>query len=621
MISIDPELWKKDRYLSALRDDHACVELLSIDIFDTLILRTCLGPTDVFYETGKRAEMLLRAGMNPKEFQYVRQQCGHRIFQEKRAQTPPSEENIADIYNTMPQDIGGMKEILDIEVQVEEDFAFVNPVMLSLTAYFKAMGKPVALLTDMYLSKAHIERILQNAGFPLQWIDLLLISNETGANKGSGAMFELLMSSFPHIQKAEVIHIGDNPYSDGGGADRAGIRHILYGYDKNLDMILNWESVRYIEVLPEISQVRKLATRLNAGDNMDYTPWFTLGAAVLGPFFSAFSDWVVDVCIKEDRHRVFPLMRGGTLLAQMIENAARHRGYDLTATPLYVSRQTTAFAAIEDFNEWEAEFLFIRRNITVGRLFELLELPEGLEKFSGFGGTLIQDTGSAAMCWSLKRKLLDYLTRHDIQEKLNAMVKRHRALLLAYLRQTCGLLDGIVTADFGFQGTIQNNIQSALKCAGIEASMTHLVAMGEENTKTLILNGVDIRGFAGGGGENLDMIRKINRSPAVLEDIIIEGVGTTIGYREIDGRIAPVLEDTLIQEDEIEKKQTAVKGILEFQQMWFHFKKLKPVLASGITKRIRQITALVHRLVDMPAPLEAQMLSTLKHEDNYGSNT
>ncbi|MEO5359773.1 MAG: HAD hydrolase-like protein [Nitrospirota bacterium] len=618
---MDEQLWKKDRYLSELKNNHDWVELLSIDIFDTLVLRTCLTQGDVFYETGKRAKGLLRPGMNPREFQFVRQQLGIKLHVEKMNETPPSEETINGIYETMSNSIGSVDGLLSLELQVENDFALVNPIIMSLIKYFKAMGKPVALLTDMYLSKEHIEEILRSAGFPLEWINLLLVSNESGANKGSGALFDIMMSHFPHIKKDAVVHIGDNPRSDGAGAQRTGIRHILYSYDKGVDMIFNWEGVRYAEALPEISPVRKLAARLNAGDNAMYTPWFTLGAVVLGPFFSAFADWVVDICIKEGRHRVFPIMRGGTLLAQMIETAAQRRDFQLTATPLYISRQTTAFAAIDDFNEWEVEFLFIRRNITVRRLFELLEHPEGLEEFSGFGDTLIQDTGSTASCWSLRRKLLDYLTRHDIKEKLNKLTKRHREHLITYLRQTCGELNGVVTVDFGFQGTIQNNIHSALKHEGIDAAITHLVAMGEENLRSLILNGIDIRGFAGSGGENLDMIRRINRSPAVLEDLIIEGIGTTTGYkRHENGFLTPILEANRIAEDEIEKKRNCVKGITEFQTLWFHLIKSKPALAASLANSNRQFMTLVHRLVDMPTPQEAKLLSTLHHEDNYGSD-
>ncbi|MBF0320555.1 MAG: HAD hydrolase-like protein [Nitrospirae bacterium] len=624
ILSIDPELWKTDRYLSTLRDDSAWVELLSIDIFDTLVLRTCLTPGDVFLETGKRAieRGLLRAGMNPREFQHIRQQVGHRVFQEKRAELPPSEETINCIYEMMPDTIGNMDEILNLEIKVEEDFAYTNPIMISLIKYFKDKGKPVALLTDMYLKNGHIEGILRSAGFPLEWANLILVSNEAGANKGSGAMFEKMMSNFPHINRRAALHIGDNPRSDIAGAERAGIRHILYGYDKGLDTVFNWEGVRYEEVLPETSQLRKLASRLNVGDIVKDTPWFSIGAVVLGQFFSAFADWAVDICIKEDRHRVFPIMRGGTLFAEMIEKAARHRGFELTATPLYVSRQTTAFAAIEDFNEFEAEYLFIRRNLKVGKLFQLLELPEGLKEFLGFSDTFIQDTGTTATCWSLKRKLLDYLTRHDIKERLNALIKKHRDILIAYLRQTCGELDGIVTIDFGFQGTIQNYIHYALKLDGIDAAMTHLVCLGEESLRLLILNGIDIRGFSGSAGENLDMIRKINRSPAAIEDLILEGIGTTIGYeRQGSGHIVPVLEKNLIPDDEIAKKSSCVKGILAFQDMWFHFKYCKPDLASALVKRKRQLIAQIHRIVDMPIPEEAQLLSTLHHEDNYGSDS
>ncbi|MBF0517264.1 MAG: HAD hydrolase-like protein [Nitrospirae bacterium] len=624
MKTIDPELWKKDRYLRTITERLAQVELLSIDIFDTLILRTCLNCGDVFYEAGSRAVAsgILRPGTNPKEFQYVRQQSGVKLHMQIKQKTPHGEETLNGIYDIMPAAIGSPEQLLRLELLVEEEFAFVNPIIMSLINNFKAMGRPVALLTDMYLSKVNIEGILVAAGFPLDCIDLLLVSNELGADKGSGGLFDIMMSHFHHIKKAAVVHIGDNPRSDGAGAQRAGIEHILYGYDTHLDMVFNWEGVRYGEVMPELSQIRKLATRLNASDDAAHTPWFNMGAAVLGPFFSAFADWVVDICIKEDRHRVFPIMRGGTLLCQLIENAAAHKNFQLTATPLYVSRQTTAFAAIGDFNDWQAEFLFIRRNITVRRLFELLEIPEGIQMFSDVGDTLIQDSGIAASRISLRRKLLDYLCRPDIKDKLNALTARHRKHLIAYLRQTCCELDGIVTVDFGFQGTIQNNIQQALKHAGIEASMTHLVALGEENLRYLILERLDIRGFAGGGGENLDMIRRINRSPAVLEDIIIEGIGTTIGYRNSkDGTITPVLETNLTPEAEIEKKRVCVNGILGFQAMWFHFTKSKPALTTSIMARKRQLIALCHRLVDMPTPQEAQLLSTLHHEDNYGSDS
>ncbi len=69
---VELSLWKYDKYLCHLRQEK--YELLSLDVFDTILFRTCSHPTDVFLEVGRRGKEkgIVKESITPREFQQIR---------------------------------------------------------------------------------------------------------------------------------------------------------------------------------------------------------------------------------------------------------------------------------------------------------------------------------------------------------------------------------------------------------------------------------------------------------------------------------------------------------------------------------------------------------------------
>ncbi|MBF0274622.1 MAG: hypothetical protein HQK84_05270 [Nitrospinae bacterium] len=620
--SINKELWKNDCYLSEVENHLDTIKLLSVDIFDTLILRSVHSPQDIFTHCGEEAiqQGFVKTGIHPTEFKKARIHYGNIAHGEALRQS--REETLKEIYSFIPLITVDAQKLVDLEVLQEKKYCYVNPVMLSLINFFNERNVPVVLLSDMYLSTQQMTKILEGSGLSSEKYRFLFISNESRGPKGNGELFRQMMEKFPDISSNEMIHIGDSIPSDINGAKLAEIPVIHYTNPEEMDFIFGWENVRHGRILPELSSFRLCAARLsgNLPDKNNF--WHIFGSSILGPFFSAYAEWVVDICVRENKKKVFPIMRGGIILKRFIECAASNRNISLAVEPLYVSRLTTAFSTINEFDRDEVEYLFVRRNVTVEGLFTLLELPEeAISPYSTYKEVIIQDSDDIIFEESktLRESLINYISQEKYREQLNNRVKEERTLLMGYLNETCGNLNDAVTVDFGFQGTIQSNIDKALSIEGKEERFLHLIAFGEEMIDKHVHAGSDIRGFVGNSGENLDLIRSINRSPAAIETLLMENMGSVIGYQNEGTKVIPVLSDIKAPVEEFKNKTILIEAALRFQELWFQFKKIKPETACQLLNNKRELCKLIHRVIDLPTPNEVKNLGSLHHEDNYGS--
>jgi len=200
-------LWKiKDRLNLATISDNIPVssvvkklskyDVISFDIFDTLIFRTVDTPADVFMAVGKKIEDV---GFKNK-----------RIDAEEAARknAPGREPNINEIYAQLP--IDNAEKALTTELDVEQRVCMCNPYMLGVMNALSQIGKEVIVVSDMYLSSALLKAILENCGYKGKY--KVFVSNEYRASKYNGELYRLL--SRDYLNGKKVIHIGDNIHSD-----------------------------------------------------------------------------------------------------------------------------------------------------------------------------------------------------------------------------------------------------------------------------------------------------------------------------------------------------------------------------------------------------------------------
>lgn len=204
--------------MSLFRRLIADYPVVSFDIFDTLVGRLCLLPTDVFFRAalahgvGRRGALEFRAA---------------RIEAERlaRAASATGEVTLADIYSSLSQYGQGERDAL-LEAEIAAERALCRPVERGVRMYGEAReaGKTVVLTTDMYLPRAVIEGLLSQCG--VEGYDELFLSCERGVGKRSGGLFRLAARQMG-VAASSMVHVGDSPGADVRGALRAGVRPIF----------------------------------------------------------------------------------------------------------------------------------------------------------------------------------------------------------------------------------------------------------------------------------------------------------------------------------------------------------------------------------------------------------
>lgn len=180
-------------------------DVVSFDVFDTLITRQVLHPEDVFSLTDILVHRRLNIDFNFREI---------RISAEKKLRSSKGcIYSLSDIYAEIKQIIGISDDLLsslmNIELEAEEKLTVPRNDIQKLFYRLIESGKKVILVSDMYLNSTQIFALLQKCGYP---IDVELFNScECKTAKLDGSLWKHVIDKYP---KERIVHIGDNKHSD-----------------------------------------------------------------------------------------------------------------------------------------------------------------------------------------------------------------------------------------------------------------------------------------------------------------------------------------------------------------------------------------------------------------------
>lgn len=195
------------------------IKVISFDIFDTLLYRPFVKPQDVF--------KYIEVSYNAKGFSRARKNA------ERRAKHILKREvSYDEIYNVLA---GKFYDIKDKEQSLERDTLKANKKVFKEYSKLKNKGYRLIATSDMYYSKAFLKEVLEDNGY---FFDEIYVSNEYNRTKsGGGELYDVVLSdlkkSIPALEPGEILHIGDNYYSDYLSAKRKkwNAIHITTAYD------------------------------------------------------------------------------------------------------------------------------------------------------------------------------------------------------------------------------------------------------------------------------------------------------------------------------------------------------------------------------------------------------
>ena len=194
-----------------LMDKASSANVISFDLFDTLVMRKVKSYTDVFDILDHQ---LCKKGIVIPDF------AKRRLFAEKELSKNRSP-RLNQIYDVVLKNAGcsfiDAEELAKLEWKLDYSLLVVRESVRKLFASFIAMGKKVVITTDSYYSKEQIAQILDRFGFG--GYDELFVSCEYETAKTQG-LFSLLSDKYSGTR---ILHIGDDEFADIEKAKNYGI--------------------------------------------------------------------------------------------------------------------------------------------------------------------------------------------------------------------------------------------------------------------------------------------------------------------------------------------------------------------------------------------------------------
>ena len=354
MLSVDEYVEKLSGY-----------DIISFDVFDTLIFRAVSVPADVFYFVGER--------LSVPDFRNIRTwaEWDARLKCDKKNEH--MEVTFREIWDNLAKDTGlNVQEGMNAEWEAELSLCYANPFMLKVWNKLRESGKTLIIMSDMYLSSVQIKELLERNGFT--GASKIFVSCEYGKSKADGKLYEIVKKKITgrtHYHNKKMIHVGDNQQSDVRNARIAGISALHYpGINRN-ELLYRSRDMSYMVG----SAYRALVNARIYNGLHEYSREYEFGYIYGGLFVLGYCSFIHDYYMKEGLDKLLFLSRDGDTLLK----AYRKLFPEDEADYAYLSRKAAVKLMFEtDRHDYFRRFLNhkINQEYTVGEILESMELDE-----------------------------------------------------------------------------------------------------------------------------------------------------------------------------------------------------------------------------------------------------
>ncbi len=496
-------------------------DVISFDIFDTLIKRDVNNPTDVFE--------LIEVKYNIKNYKNM------RIKAEKIARDNSKSEEITldEIYSNISLPKKEIEKLKQLEIQTEISICTKNRDIYEIYKKIIANNKKVYFTSDMYLSIEVIKEILKNNGYTKY--DGIYLSSEEKVSKGSGNLFAKLLQD-NNLSNKSIIHIGDSIKGDFINPHKYNIHSLLIKPQKT-DKINNTIDGN---ILSSFIQNRK-------PKYLNYYQKF--GYEIFGPILYSYTTWIHEKIKKDNIDKAYFLARDAKIIMDAYKMLYKK---DIPIYYLYLSRKLVIYTKLSDVNSFkELYHIFnsiIKDTSTIKDI--LLFLNIDYKKYEKELSQLNIDINDVLMALNNdnREKLFNI-----IKSEIKLISNKQKECLKHYLKQNefCGNV-GLI--DIGWNGTIQyylNEISDA------NISGYYYGVYYGKNDK---YNAIKRYGYLfdeNNRNEDKDIV-KLN--VGLFELMFLSSEGSTLYLKEENGIIKPVTGRKDLSSNNIEK-------ILDIQNM------------------------------------------------------
>ena len=594
------------------------VEVVSFDLFDTLIVRNVLHPSDVFSIVGKRAGLAL-------DFREMRETAQRYARDRFQPQVQNHETTLTEIYAALER-YGletlcsqSLNAIMTIEMDTEKECIRPNTFMLNVFSACKAAGKRTIITSDTYFERPFLNALLTQCGYTEY--DELIISSEIGRAKHDGSIWPWLVDHMG-VLASKILHIGDNIGADFIRPRRAGLR--CFHYRAALALALENPDYRRVHDLFSPSErteepiSRWLACIANhafterSAAKYDGFRWF--GLTSIGVVLVLFAHWLHQSAKRDGVERLLFLARDGYLLEQIYTALYPIEAGGIPAAYTYASRRAFRVPAIARIDDATLRMLTDFNHAQTVR-FHLDAL--GLTPDDHL--TAVQKAGFADLDALVPRQRTDQLVQllRDLEAVIVEHAAEERVFLERYLYDSGALNAASVgLVDVGWNGSLQKAYAALVNNFwSIEQTINGYYVGLREPTVVFDKTGSlrRMRGFVcdlGTPRENLDLVYD---GATLIEFALYAPHGTSLRFDSRNGKVAPILDDTKIgfNIDASCRIQLGVHDLVKIT------KELDLSGIDNIEPFLRPLKRIVHR----PTKAEARLLGGFMLSTEIGKYT
>jgi len=582
-------------------------DLVSFDVFDTLVTRACAAPAEVFRFLALEPPLCI-AGMSPSELAAHRRAAETEARRLRAAKTrTDAEVSLAEIHDQLALRLGvdTSAAFAAAELAAEHRLVRANPRVVAWLDAARNAGKRVLAISDTWYSAQQVQAMLAAVGIDIH-LAAIYTSSDARATKQDGRLFAVVQSR-EGVVPARWLHVGDHGVSDHQTPRRLGLQTLLQPFDGAREV-----------PSPALTLAGSIRTGLTAAarHRRENAAW-RIGYRALGPLLTAFAQWLGAQARASGARRIVFLLRDGLLFERICRSChALPDGVGVSSMP--ASRRAALLPAVLADAKWALPGLLAGVGPRpIGEYLTRLGIaPQKHAAALARAGVPDLHIAVDARVAEYRDLIVRVLAIPEILKELGTHAARERDALLHALA-IAGLRDGApsMLVDLGWNGSIQKALHRVVVAAdrrdprwlGCYLATWPGIADGAPAA-------MQARGFLSDAGAPDSVRHTLATGRELLEVLCSSFEGSLLHFTGTDG--TPVLAPYEFDD----AHAAAIRSIHDGADAYASAH--AAVLDSA--DALLTIDEAIHewpRLTHNPTHEEASVLGRLSHSDNVGSQS
>lgn len=593
------------------------IKCIGFDIFDTLLIRPLIN--------AESTKSIVAASLPKHLAEFFRE---YRVAAESKARNLKGKDvDLVDIYQAFQQ----LTQLPDQDVVIiralEENIEYKSLSArtggVELFERAKDTGKPVVLISDMFLPKELITRALHANG--IQGWSAFYLSNQVGLRKDSGQLYDHVLQTH-QLRSHEMLMVGDNERSDfqipcekligsmhllrptelarGMPRMRRFVEQYEFSDDLNAELTLgllfakNFSAITYPNIKP--------------ASLFDTSP-YNIGYSLVGPLLTSMSQWLIDTAASDGVDRLYFLAREGQLMKAVYDLWAQGVVGSPASEYLVVSRRACGVPLVQSIDDIQ---VIAKTDYYPNTAANYLLERFGLELDDDSWNNIQRDIGIGkdTQCEVRNENLSQVMPLLiKVAEAIFTQACEEREPLTRYLKSS-GLADAqnSVVVDVGYGATIQNYLcqLTGKKIHGYYLA-TDARSINVSKNNNVIIRGCFMENVERNSNAPIMYLRSFE-----LEKLLSSSDGQVVKYTSIDGVTVTAVHRGLSQKElGCDAFRNELRnGVLKFVNDAAH---IRSSLLHSFSPSLEVSKALVSEFLSIQSSEELEMLSNLLLDDHF----